>query len=409
MKILIVTQYFWPENFRINDLCLELIQRGHSVSVLTGKPNYPTGEVFPEFSDNPKKYDIYNGCQITRVPMIARGKSSQLKLIANYVSYVISASVVGGWTLRKEDFDVIFVYEPSPVTVCLPAIFIKKFRKIPIVLWVLDLWPETLEAVGVVKSPKLLRYIGKLVSFIYKHCDLILGQSKAFSEDIAFYAGTYDKVRYFPSWSENMFFQKDVVRDKVLENNKDSFNLLFAGNIGDAQDFPAVLDAFEIIKLSAIRVKLFIVGDGRAFGWLKSEVKVRKLDNLVCLLGRHPLEKMPSFYQAADALLVSLKNSGVFSKTIPAKVQSYMAAGKPIVSMLSGEGARVIVEAKCGYTAESGDSSKLAENILAMAALSDERLSILGENAYNYASHNFNRDKLITQLEEYFHKVSKLP
>ena len=406
MRILVVTQYFWPENFRINDLCAELVSRGHEVSVLTGTPNYPEGALFPQFVSNPANYNTYKGCSIIRVPVQVRGSGSSLKLLLNYASYVFSASFIGLFKIRKKQFDVVFVYEPSPVTVCLPALLIKKIRKVPVVFWVLDLWPETLEAIGVVKSPKILNLVGHLVRFIYNRCDLILGQSRAFHTGISRYCDDPDKIKYFPSWSEAVFTEADISPAIELENHKNVFKILFAGNVGEAQDFPAILNAAEILKVRKINAEFFIIGDGRALDWVQSELVRRNLKECVFLLGRHPLESMPNCYAASDALLVTLKKSPAFSMTIPGKVQSYMAAGKPILTMLSGEGSRVVEEACCGFVADSGDYEKLIDNVEKMIRLSCEDLNALANNAKTYAHNEFDRDKLISQLEGWFVDLS---
>lgn len=408
MRILVVTQYFWPENFRINDLCGALVARGHKVTILTGKPNYPDGEVFKEYRENKSSFMEYQGGNIVRVPMLARGKNSALKLIANYASYIFSASISGAWKLRNQQFDVIFVYEPSPVTVCLPAIFLKKIKKTPIVFWVQDLWPETLEAVGIVKSPKILSLIGQLVRFIYNRCDLILGQSRAFYTGIAKYCDDATKIDYFPNWSEKMLAGEKFEYIDEMSRFQGFFKVVFAGNLGEAQDFPAIIGAAQVLKAQKVRAKLFIVGDGRMQEWLKLEVIKQGLEEYVYLLGRFPLELMPSFYASADALLVSLKNSLVFEMTIPSKVQSYMSAGKPILTMLTGEGSRVIEEAKCGYIATSGDYDSLAKNIVRMSQLSNDERDELGDNAKTYSAREFDRDKLITQLEDWFIDVSQV-
>jgi len=406
MRILVVTQYFWPENFRINDLCAELVSRGHEVSILTGTPNYPDGILFPDFLSNPANYNAYKGCSIIRVPVLVRGSGSSLKLLLNYASYVISASFIGVFKIRKKQFDVVFVYEPSPVTVCLPALLIKKIRKVPVVFWVLDLWPETLEAIGVVKSPKILNWVGHLVRFIYNRCDFILGQSKAFYTGISRYCDDPSKIKYFPSWSEAVFTETDVSPAVELENHKSVFKILFAGNVGEAQDFPAILNAAEILKVRQINAKFFIVGDGRALDWVQSELVRRNLEEFVFLLGRHSLESMPNFYAASDALLVTLKDSPAFSMTIPGKVQSYMAAGKPILTMLSGEGSRVVEEACCGFVSAAGNYEQLIDNVEKMIRLSCEDLKVLANNAKIYAHHEFDRDKLISQLEGWFVDLS---
>lgn len=406
MRILIVSQYFWPENFRINDLCEELVKRGHDVTLLTGLPNYPSGTVFEEYKQSPKSFGEYKGARVIRVPIISRGYGSSLRLVLNYLSYVILAGFYGVFKFRKKQFDVTFVYEPSPVTVCLPAIFIRNFKKIPVVFWVLDLWPETLQSVGFVKSEKVLNAVGKLVSYIYNRCDLVLGQSEAFYEGIARYCRDKSKIKYFPSWSEEIFSQQQVNTENPLSAEESTFKILFAGNVGEAQDFPSLLQAAEQLQSSNSNAVFYIVGDGRMFSWLEQEVIKRNLEARIRLLGRQPLEAMPDFYAAADVLLVTLKESPVFAKTIPGKVQTYLAAGKPILTMMTGEGSEVIVRAECGLIADSSDYRKLCQNIESLSVMSREQLSELGDNARKYADTHFNREKLINQLEDWFHSVS---
>ena len=407
MRILILTQYFWPEDFRINDLCTELVKRGNTVTVLTGKPNYPDGIVYPNFANNPDQFTQFSGADIVRVPMIARGQGSSLQLLLNYFSFALLASFIGWRNLQKSTFDVIFVYEPSPITVGLPAIFLRKMKKIPVVFWTLDLWPETLEAIGVVKSKPILGLIGKLVSFIYNRCDLVLGQSKAFLGAIDRYCDDSDKIRYFPSWSEDIFTGKSVsVKVESMERHTGVFKVLFAGNVGEAQDFPAIIDTAERLKQSQANVKLFIVGDGRALPWVKQQIEDKALQNYIVLLGRHPLESMPGFYESADALLVSLKQSRIFSMTIPGKLQSYLMAKKPILGMLDGEGARAINESRGGYVCHSGDSQALAKNMEKMSDLDEIERQNLGCNAREYAHKEFDRESLISQLEHWFIEVS---
>ncbi len=407
MRILVVTQYFWPENFRINDLCVELASRGHEVTVLTGKPNYPDGEVFPDYLNSPDDFNEYQGCQVVRVPMISRGKGSSVKLLMNYLTYALSASTLGIFKLRKYKFDIVFVCQLSPVAIALPAIVYKKVYKKPVVMWVLDLWPETLEAIGVVKSPIILSWVGKLVSFIYNRCDLILGQSKVFFNGISKYCRDKNKIKYFPSWSEPLFTTSVVKYQEEIIQYKDHFKVLFAGNVGDAQDFTSILNAAELLKQRNAQVKFFILGDGRMFGWVQAQVKERGLQEVVVLLGRYPLDSMPSFYASADALLVSLKSNDIFAMTIPGKVQSYMEARKPILAMLDGEGARIITDAKAGLICSSGNFEGLADNALTMSKLNTSELSKMGNNGKSFAGREFNRDKLISQLEEWFSEVSK--
>ncbi|MCL9781534.1 glycosyltransferase family 4 protein [Vibrio sp. S4M6] len=401
MRILVVTQYFWPENFRINDLCNALVEKGHELTVLTGRPNYPSGELFPEYRAEPGKFDEFKGAQVVRIPFLLRGKNNPVRLVGNYISFVLSASTLGLWKLRKQTFDVVFVFEPSPVTVCLPALVYKWIYKTPVVFWVLDLWPETLQALGVVRSPRLLRAIGSMVSFIYRRCDLVLAQSKAFVGSILKYSRQPEKVKYFPSWPDHILTDDTQELPAQLTTSK-AFKVLFAGNVGEAQDFPAIVQAAIQVRDKGLNIQIFIVGDGRALHQIRRLVEQHELENTLILLGRYPLEAMPHFFREADALLVSLKESDAFSKTIPGKIQSYMQAEKPILTMLSGEGSRVVDEAQCGLTADSGDYARLADNIESMSVMAPFQIKLMSDNAKLYAEREFSREGLILQLENWF-------
>lgn len=401
-----VSQYFWPENFRVNDLVQEWTKHGHAVTVLTGKPNYPAGTVFPAFRDNPAQFSEYHGARIVRAPMLARAQGS-LRLMLNYLSYVLGACLAGPWRLRGQAFDAVFVFEPSPITVGLPAILMGRLKRAPVVFWVLDLWPETLAAIGVVRSPKLLGLVGRLVSFIYNRCTLVLGQSRGFQTSIAQYCADPGKIRYFPSWSEPLFAQADAAPAPEVPPSPDTFSVLFAGNIGEAQDLPAVVDAATRLKDNP-RVRWLIVGDGRKSDWLQEEVRRRGLEERVLLLGRHPVERMPSFYAHADALLVSLKKDPVFSLTIPGKVQSYLQSGIPLLGMLDGEGAQVIRSARAGLVCEAGDSAGLVDAVLAMAAMAPHERQTMGRNGREYAENEFDRDMLMDRLEQMLKEAVRL-
>lgn len=397
MRILVVSQYFWPENFRINDLVKEWVQRGHEVTVLTGIPNYPAGKVFDAYQAQPSAFATYEGAEVVRVPMLPRG-SGGLRLMLNYLSFVVGGGVFGPWRLRGKPADVIFVFEPSPVTVGLPAVWLGKIKKAPVVFWALDLWPETLAAIGVVRSPRVLGWVGYLVRYIYNRCTLVLGQSRGFLGSIARYCDENAKIRYFPSWSEDVFMDDSVKPAPEGPEWADGFTVVFAGNIGEAQDMPAVLDAAERLKDNA-SIRWIIVGDGRKSDWLQAEVARRGLDKQVLLPGRFPVERMPSFYAHADALLVSLKRDPVFSMTIPGKVQSYLMAGIPLLGMLDGEGAAVIRDAQAGLTCEAGDGAGLAQAVLALAAMPTAERQQMGLNGREYAQREFGRTQLMDRLE----------
>lgn len=397
MNILIVSQYFWPENFRVNDLSQELVSRGHTVTVLTGKPNYPSGKVFSSYLQNPGAFEEYAGTKVLRVPMLARG-SGALRLFLNYLSFVLGACLIGPWKLHTVQPDVIFVFEPSPVTVGLPALLFGRIKRAPVVFWALDLWPETLAAIGVVRSPRVLAWVGQMVRFIYERCTLVLGQSKGFLSSIAKYCSDPHKIRYFPSWAEDVFSATGDAPAPEIEPLPGGFNVVFAGNVGEAQDLPAVLDASEALK-DEVAVRWFIVGDGRKSDWLKAEVERRGLQSQVHLLGRFSVERMPSFYARADALLVSLKQDPVFSMTIPGKVQSYLMSGVPLLGMLDGEGAQVIADASAGLVCAAGDGAGLAAAVRELVAMSAEQRQQLGANGRAFAQREFGRVLLMDRLE----------
>jgi colanic acid biosynthesis glycosyl transferase WcaI len=397
VHILVVSQYFWPENFRINDLVKEWVHRGHRVTVLTGVPNYPSGRVFDAYRAEPRAFASYEGAHVFRVPMLPRG-SGGMRLALNYLSFVLGGAIWGPWRLRGVKPDVIFVFEPSPVTVGLPAVWLGKLKRVPVVFWVLDLWPETLAALGVVRSPRVLGWVSQMVRYIYNRCALVLGQSRGFLVGIAKHCEDKTKIRYFPSWAEEVFAGTDVEPAAEVKLLSDTFDVLFAGNIGEAQDMPAVLDAAERMKDNPT-IRWIIVGDGRKFEWLRAAVIKRGLEERVLLPGRFPVDRMPSFYAHADALLVSLKRDPVFSMTIPGKVQSYLMAGIPLLGMLDGEGAAVIREADAGFTCPAGDGAGLARAVLAMADMSPESRQQLGRNGRRYAQSEFGRSRLMDQLE----------
>jgi len=403
LRLLVISQYFWPENFRINDLVSEFVARGHEVVVLTGYPNYPDGRVFPSFSRAPGDFARLAGSTVVRVPLVARG-SGGLRLMLNYLSFALSASLLGAWKLRGERFDAIFVFEPSPITVGIPAVLLRRLKKAPLAFWVLDLWPETLEAIGVVRSRALLRLVGGLVSFIYNRCDLVLAQSRSFIPQIEARCTERTRVAYFPSWAESVYDMNGAIPAREVPARAGVFNVMFAGNIGDAQDFPAILDAAEKLKDNP-GVRWLIVGDGRVAGWVREQIAQRGLRDNVVMVGRFPVERMPSFYKHADALLVSLKPEPIFSLTIPGKVQSYLAAGIPIVAMLNGEGARVIEQASAGLVCAAGDSAGLAGAVSRLAAMPAAERAQMGANGLRLSAEEFDRTTLIGRLEGWLERL----
>ena len=401
MKVLVVSQYFWPEVFRVNEIVEELVQRGHEVTVLTGRPNYPAGTVFEEYRRDPAAFSRYAGAEVLRVPLRPRGQGS-LRLMLNYLSFIVWGSLLGPWLLRGRRFDAIFMFETSPITSALPAVLLRRLKKAPLLMWVLDLWPDTLSAVGVVRSPRVLGWVGRLVGFIYKRCDRILVQSRAFYPNVERWGGDVQRIRYFPAWAEAVFAGdlQAVAPAAEVEPYRDTFNVMFAGNIGEAQDFPAILDAAERLK-HRTDIRWLVVGDGRAAGWVAEQIEQRGLKDRVVMLGRHPLERMPAFFRGASALLVSLRAEPIFEMTIPGKVQSYLAAGLPLLGMLDGEGARVIAESGAGLVCGAGDGAALASQVETLAALDASQRVAMGERGQRYCQKEFDRAALMSMLESW--------
>lgn len=403
MKILVVSQYFWPEPFRINDLCAGLVSRGHEVIVLTGEPNYPSGKKYTDYLQNKEKFNSLNGVKIVRVPILSRG-TSKLKLALNYLSFVISACALGIINSDVRSCERVFINQLSPVTSALPGILIARKLHIPCIMWVLDLWPESLKEAGGIKSNFLQKVFGTLTKYIYKKCDLILAQSKSMQGLILERVDNVP-VNYFANWAEDLFFNHHETEYK----SHNVLKILFAGNVGESQNFTFILSAIKEVVYSGTEIELNIVGDGRALGECKKMVSELGINKYVKFMGRHPVELMPKFYESSDVCLVTLKDSFAFSITLPGKIQSYMAAGKPVLGVISGEGANILTESGCSYVSEPNDLYNLVENIKTLSSLEKVSLREMGENGRNYYLNNFSREKQMDKLEKFILEVdSKL-
>jgi colanic acid biosynthesis glycosyl transferase WcaI len=392
MKVLIVTQYFWPESFRINDLAIGLAERGHDVTVLTGLPNYPEGRLFAGYGARGPWRERHRGIEIVRVPIVPRGRGGRLRLGLNYVSFALSASLFGALRVRNA-VDAVLVYEPSPVTVGIPGALMRWLKAAPVLFWVQDLWPESLRATGAVRSRWILAAVGRLVRWIYARSDYVLVQSRAFVGAVASAGVPAERIRYFPNSAERS--EGGAARAAPLP---EGFRILFAGNIGAAQDFVTILRAAELARAEA-RLRWIIVGDGRQRAWVEREIARRGLQDTVCLLGRHPPEAMPAFYAAADALLVTLRRDPIFALTVPSKLQSYLAAGKPILAALDGEGAAILAEAEAGLVAPSERPEALAEQAIRLSRTPPAERARMGESGRRYFARHFERERLLDQLE----------
>jgi len=401
MKILIVSQYFWPEEFRINDLAIDLLERGHDVTVLTGNPNYPTGNFYKEYGFKFKVED-YQGVKIYRVPIISRGNASGIRLALNYLSFAINGSIFAMF-LRKK-FEVSLVFAISPITAVYPALVHKFLFKSKVNLWVQDLWPESVSAAGKMDSSFATICLKKMVKQIYKSSDKVLVQSEAFIPSVIEKGVSKKQLRYIPNWAEDLFnSHSNILKSKYESIIPNGFKVMFAGNIGEAQDFDSIIKAAEITK-DILDIKWIIVGDGRKKSWATAEINRLELQDTVFMLGRYPVEEMPNFFVHADIMLLSLKDEAIFSMTIPSKVQSYLAFGKPIAGMLNGIGAEVLAKAECGYVANAGDYKMLANNIIKAYNEDFEILVQKGLNGKDYYNKNFSKEVIINNLLNIFNE-----
>ena len=398
MKILLISQYFYPENFKINDLIFSLKERGHQITVLTGKPNYSKTHFFEGYGWKSDDFETINDIPVFRSNLFSRKNGGALRLFLNYFSFALLASL----KLRKikGPFDAIFVYEPSPITVGIPAIFAKKRFKAPIYFWAQDLWPESLVAAGGVKNKFVLGFFNSLTKWIYKHSKKVLIQSNGFREYILNQGIPNDKIIFYPNPTEDFYKPLQEVKDYLEFFQKEYFNIIFAGNIGEAQSFITIIEAINNIK--DLPIKVIVLGDGRYKETALSLIKEKGLDAHFNFLGSFPPTEMPKFFSHADALLVSLKKDKIFSLTIPAKVQSYLACGKPIIASIDGEGAKIITDAKCGVVSPAEDSISLSKKIKELIALDKFKHSEMGDNARTYYEKEFDRDCLLEKLEVIF-------
>lgn len=402
MRILIVTNHFWPENFHINDLAVGLKERGHEVTVYSGVPDYPGGRYYHGYGIIKRRVDNYRGIRVVHFPLIPRGKGRGWNLFLNYLSSGVMASLLAPMYCRGS-YDVIFVFDTSPVTIGISAVVMRRLKSIPMVFWVLDLWPESLAATGAVRSPRVLNAVSRVVRFIYRRCDRLLVSSRGFLKNIEAIGGYTREIEYFPNWVESEYLDDDGSKPATLPDLPGGFRLMFAGNIGAAQDFETILHAAEILKREDIH--WIILGDGRRFEWAKKEIERRGLGGRFHLLGRFPAAMMPTFFAQADGMLLTLKREPIFALTVPSKLQSYMASGKPIIAGIDGEGAALVAEAGCGLTCPAGSPDRLAACVKELYEMPGARREEMGVRGLRYARAHFDREVLFDRLEELFKQV----
>lgn len=402
MKILIFNQYFWPESFRINEIACALKSRGHEVEVMTGKPNYPEGKFFSGYGAWGIKKESWRDISIYRVPMLAKGNRGAIKLVLNYLSYIVSGLLFAPWLLRKKKYDVIFVYGVSPIFQAIPASFLGWLKGAPVVLWVQDLWPQSAEATGYVKSPFLLKLLEKFVRLTYAHTDLLLVQSEAFIDSVSRLAPNIP-IAYYPNSVEKEFYSPQAISAPYIESLQSGFTVLFAGNVGAAQAMETIVAAAERLR-TYVEIKIVILGSGSKSGWVAHQIVEKKLTNLH-QEGRFPVETMPILMRKASALLVTLTNQPIFELTVPNKIQAYLAVGKPVIACLNGEGARLVGEAKAGVAVRAEDGEGLADAIVSLYQMSEFEREQMGVNGRAYFKQHFDEEMLTTELIKHFEKL----
>lgn len=396
MRVLIVTQYYWPESFQINDVAKAMAAKGVEVEVLTGKPNYPDGKIFKGYRFWGCPSEVHEGVPIHRIPLFPRG-SGALRLALNYLSFVICGLLIAPFTLRAKRFDVILVYGMSPILQAIPAILLGWLKGCPKVLWVQDLWPQSLSATGYIANRRVLKAVEHVVRYIYRHMDLLLVQSQAFIAPVSALAGG-TPVRYHPNSVDDSFTRPASGVVPLVSGLDQGFSVMFAGNIGKAQAVGVIVEAATLLR-EFKDIHLVVVGDGSMRGSMIQEQASRNLDNLH-LPGRYPVEAMPGFMQQASVLLVTLADEEIFRYTVPSKVQAYLAAGRPIIACLNGEGARLVDEAGCGLTVPAQDGKALAAAVLRMYRMAPQERRVMGEKAARYHQTHFSHDMLVDQLND---------
>lgn len=396
MKILLVTQYFYPEVFKSNDIAIEMVKRGHEVDALVGIPNYPEGKYYKGYGLFKKRREVVDGVHIYRAFQTPRGKGGW-RLPLNYLSYVISGCFDVLFHFAWKKYDCVICHETSPIFQAYPGLLVSKLRKIPFYMWVLDIWPDAMRSGGGVKNEKIIAWADRRVKNIYKHCTKILISSKRFTESILPKGDFAEKIVYFPNWSEDI---QAMPADYEIPDLPDGFKIMIAGNLGKSQNLDAVAEA--MVKLRDVSVvKWIFVGDGSRKEWLERFIIENSLQDRAYVLGRFPFDAMPAFYAQADAMLVTLRASFPhLGMVVPARLQSYMSAGRPVLAMIGPGGQDIIRESQCGYSVDAGDVDSLVSVIKEKVLTDCDGFEVKGENGRRYYEENYRKEDCINHLEK---------
>ena len=395
-NILILTNHFYPETFKINDICLKLSEKKYKVKVITSIPNYPRGDFFNGYSYFKRNRErLNNNLEVIRLPIVSRGKAGSIRLILNYLTYFISLIVYfffNLFSLRK--YDVIFIHHTSPPFLIIPPAILKPFYNFKLILWDLDMWPETLKAMKIIENRLGLYTLEMIMSGLYKACDNILLSSKSFYE-IAKNRVDDNKLMYFPNWADQIL---ETSNSKKRKKNNNTINVMYTGNIGYAQDFEGLVKVLR----NCYFVNFIFVGEGRYLHKLKKLIKKFRLQNRVKFKTFQKLENLPEIVESADFMYLSLKNKEIFKKTVPAKLQTYMCLKKPIIAMISGEANEIIQESNCGMVVNSGDYAGLENIFQKSRMLKQADLDKMSIESHNFYKKNFSFKYRINEIEDLF-------
>jgi glycosyltransferase involved in cell wall biosynthesis len=394
MRILIVSQYFYPENFKINDIAFYLESKDFDVTVLTSKPNYPEGRFFKGYNFFNKNTEIINGVEIIRVPTIPRLNGGVTGMILNYLSFLVFGFFVF-WFKIKNKYDLVFATLLTPATSLLPMIWIKNRFKIPVILWVLDLWPDSFYANTGFRINLVSKVIERISNQVYNNADSIFVSSNYFKKPIARRLNSSKRFSFFPNWAEDVFYKKIQDTPSDTFAYPEGFNIVFTGNIGESQGFEDILEAAKMTSKDSIN--WILIGDGRKRDWIESQIENQNITNIY-IPGRYPMELMPYYYSLADCLLISLKKDRVFSNTLPAKLQPYLTSGKPILGNLSGEGLDIIQKNFLGLACEPGNPDQLAKLAIEMSLFTKPEISEIEKNCLGLNKNTFDKEEIFETL-----------
>lgn len=408
--ILLISQYFYPETFRVNDMACEWVKRGYKVTVLTGIPNYPMGKYFEGYDRKHRTRETWNGVNIIRIPLIARGNSSNKLLnaagmAANYFSFVRSGKK---WIMSKEaenlHADLVFTFEVSPMTQAMIGVWYGQKYNVPTYLYVQDLWPENVETVTGIHNKMIIGPIDKMVDKIYRETGIIFTTSPSFVEAIVNRKVSVDrkKVHYWPQYAEDFYRPMEPQSIDGIDPNDGSYKIVFTGNIGTAQGLDVLPKAAKLLKDE--KVKFIIVGDGRYQPEFERQIKELGVQEKFVMIPRVPAERVPEILSVCDAGFISFNKTPLWENTIPAKLQSYMACGKAIIASASGETKRIIEEAECGVCCEIGNAKALSKGIQEMLSLDSQ---LLGGKSREYFDLHFDKKNLMDEMEGYFEETEK--